>query len=335
LKKILVVGCGFSGSTIARYLGENGYQVTAIDKRNHVAGNAYDEENEQGIRIHKYGPHIFHTSNKKVFDWLSRFTEWVEYKHKVKGILEEGELVTIPPNLDTVKRLGKQGVLDTIYRPYTKKMWNVDLEELDPSIRKRTAVRDDLNEYYFPDDTYQFMPKDGYSALVDNMLRHKNIEVELNTTFDKSLENDYVQVFNSMPIDEYYENIYGELPYRSIRFHSVLLPIPSLLPAPVINFTHNLPYTRITEWKKFPNSQNSSKDWSVLTYEEPCDYKENDNERFYPVKDINGQNRERYKKYTEIENTKTTFVGRCGQYVYLDMDQAVSSALATAKKFAD
>jgi len=335
LKKILVVGCGFSGSTIARYLGENGYQVTAIDKRNHVAGNAYDEENEQGIRIHKYGPHIFHTSNKKVFDWLSRFTEWVEYKHKVKGILEEGELVTIPPNLDTVKRLGKQGVLDTIYRPYTKKMWNVDLEELDASIRKRTAVRDDLNEYYFPDDTYQFMPKDGYSALVDNMLRHKNIEVELNTTFDKSLENDYVQVFNSMPIDEYYENIYGELPYRSIRFHSVLLPIPSLLPAPVINFTHNLPYTRITEWKKFPNSQNSSKDWSVLTYEEPCDYKENDNERFYPVKDINGQNRERYKKYTEIENTKTTFVGRCGQYVYLDMDQAVSSALATAKKFAD
>ena len=328
----LVVGAGFAGAVIAHELANDGHQVTLIDERDHIGGNAYDYTNEHGIRIHKYGPHIFHTSNEKVYDWITQFGEWVEYKHKVKAQLSNGEYVTLPVNKLTKEIVGEENILDIFYRPYTKKMWDKEIEELDPNILKRVAVRDDDNEYYFPKDIYQIMPKDGYTKVFEKILDHQNIVVKLNTSFHKDMEPGYQHVFNSMPIDVYYNYRFGELPYRSLKFHNVNLPMVRALPASVVNFTNNSPYTRIAEWKNFPEHGSNDK-WTTLTYEEPCDYIDNDYQRYYPVKDIDGINQTIYKTYKEIENTKVTFIGRCGMYVYIDMHQAVMSSLAIVKRF--
>ena len=328
----LIVGAGFAGAVIAHELANDGHQVTLIDERDHIGGNAYDYTNEHGIRIHKYGPHIFHTSNEKVYNWVTQFGEWVEYKHKVKAQLSNGEYVTLPVNKLTKEIVGEENILDIFYRPYTKKMWDKEIEELDPNILKRVAVRDDDNEYYFPKDIYQIMPKDGYTKVFEKILDHQNIVVKLNTPFHKDMESDYQHVFNSMPIDVYYDYRFGELPYRSLKFHNVSLPMVRALPASVVNFTNNSPYTRIAEWKNFPEHGSNDK-WTTLTYEEPCDYIDNDYQRYYPVKDIDGINQTIYKTYKEIENTKVTFIGRCGMYVYIDMHQAVMSSLAIVKRF--
>jgi len=328
----LVVGAGFAGAVIAHELANDGHQVTVIDERDHIGGNAYDYINEHGIRIHKYGPHIFHTSNERVYNWVTQFSEWIEYKHKVKAQLSNGQYVTLPVNKLTKEIVGEENILDIFYRPYTKKMWDKEIEELDPNILKRVAVRDDDNEYYFPKDIYQIMPKDGYTKVFEKILDHQNIVVKLNTPFHKDMESDYQHVFNSMPIDVYYDYRFGELPYRSLKFHNVNLPMVRALPASVVNFTNNSPYTRIAEWKNFPEHGSNDK-WTTLTYEEPCDYIDNDYQRYYPVKDIDGINQTIYKTYKEIENTKVTFIGRCGMYVYIDMHQAVMSSLAIVKRF--
>lgn len=333
--RILVVGAGFSGAVVARECASAGHLVKVIDKRNHIGGNAYDYIDENGIRIHKYGPHLFHTNNKKVVQWLSQFTEWVPYQHKVKAQLNDGTYVTLPVNKETKEIVGEENVLDIFFRPYTKKMWGKSLDELDPSIINRVPIRDDDNELYFPNDEYQMMPKNGYTEIFKNILNHSNIEVECNVEFHQSMEEEYDYVFNSMPIDMYFNYDYGELPYRSIKFHNIVLQQPKVLPTATVNFTHDGPYTRVTEWKNIP-AHGENDYTTVLTYEEPCDYKDNDYERYYPVKDIEGTNRETYKKYKErVNEDKMTFIGRCGMYVYVDMHQAISSALATARRFLD
>jgi UDP-galactopyranose mutase len=332
MDKILVVGAGFSGAVIAHELAKQGFHIDVIDERDHIAGNAYDYENEHGIRVHKYGPHIFHTTNKKVYEWVTQFSDWTEYKHKAKAQLSTGEYVTLPVNKETKLKVGEENIIDIFYRPYTKKMWNKELEELDPNILKRVPIRDDDNEYYFPDTVYNVMPTFGYTEVFNEILNHKNITVSLNTPFKHDIEKDYIHIFNSMAIDSYYNYEFGYLPYRSLKFHHVSLPMVTVLPTSVVNFTHDGPYTRMTEWKQFPNHGTSDK-WTSLTYEEPCDYSENDFKRFYPVKDINGENRNLYAKYKAIPNNKVTFIGRCGMYVYIDMDQAINSALAVVEKF--
>ena len=332
MKSILIVGAGFSGAVIARELAEAGHRVTVIDQRNHIGGNAYDYDHE-GIRIHKYGPHLFHTNNKEVVDWLSQFTEWVDYKHKVKAQLADGTYVTLPVNKETKEIVGEENILDTFFRPYTLKMWGKTLDELDPSIINRIPTRDDDNELYFPNDEYQMMPKDGYTKLFENIFKHKYIKVFTGTKFSTSMEKKYDHIFNSMPIDEYFKYKHGELPYRSIKFHHKTVPMARILPTATVNFTHDGPYTRVTEWKNIPNHGKDPKQ-TIITYEEPCDYKDNNYERYYPVKDVDGVNRETYKKYKEMVDTdRMTFIGRCGMYVYVDMHQAISSALATAKRF--
>lgn len=328
-KRILVVGAGFSGATVARVLAENNCLVDVIDSRNHVAGNAYDYANQHGIRIHKYGPHLFHTNNQMVFDWLSQYTEWVEYKHKVVAMMDDGSTVIFPPTKSLVDRLGIELIKQIFYYPYTKKMWAV---EVDPSVLDRAPVRDDEGDLYFPNDRYQYLPKYGYTALIKNIFDHKNIQVKLSTPFTKSMENHYDHVFNSMPIDVYYDGIHGELPYRSIKFNNVDLPLARMSAHGVINFTHTGPETRIVEWKNFPE-HGTTPNCTSLTYEVPCDYRDNNQERYYPVKDANGVNREIYKKYRSIPNTKVTFIGRCGLYTYLNMDQCVSHSLSVAKSY--
>ena len=332
-KCILIVGAGFSGATIARHLAEAGdFEIDVIDSRDHIGGNAYDYENGHGIRVHKYGPHIFHTNNKAVVDWLSQFTEWISYQHKVKALLENGQYVTLPVNKETKEIVGAENVVDIFIRPYTKKMWDKEIEELDPGILQRVPIRDDMNELYFPNDEYQFMPKDGYTAIFKKIFDHSKINVRLNTPFDKSMESNYDFIFNSMPIDVYFDMKYGELPYRSIKFHQVNIPAPKLLPVPCVNYTHTGPYTRMTEWKGFPNHGDNSA-MTTITYEEPCDYLDNNSERYYPVKDIGGANREIYKKYRAETPSNMEFIGRTGLYTYLDMHQAISSAMSTAKQF--
>ena len=335
-ESILIVGAGFSGAVIARQLAEHGIRCTVIDKRDHIGGNAYDYDfkHESGnIRIHKYGPHLFHTNNKEVVTWLSQFTEWVDYKHKVKAQLADGRYVTLPVNKETKEIVGEDKILDTFFRPYTLKMWGKTLDELDPSIINRIPTRDDDNELYFPNDEYQMMPKDGYTKLFENIFDHENIRVFTGVEFDKNIESEYDHIFNSMPIDEYFNYEHGELPYRSIKFYHTGLPMNKVLPTTTVNFTHSGRYTRMTEWKNIPN-HGVNDEFTVVTYEEPCDYKDNNYERYYPVKDVEGINRETYKKYKEMVDTdRMTFIGRCGMYVYVDMHQAISSALATAKRY--
>ena len=331
--KILVVGAGFAGAVIARECAEAGHVITVIDQRDHIAGNAYDYINQNGIRIHKYGPHLFHTNNKAVIDWMSKFTEWVQYQHKVKAQLNDGRYVTLPVNKETKEIVGEENVLDIFFRPYTYKMWGKTLDELNPSIINRVPIRDDDNELYFPNDEYQQLPKEGYTRMFEKIFDHENINVQLNTKFDYSMESDYDYVFNSMPIDQYFKNCHGELPYRSIKFHNVTLNQTRVLPTGTVNFTHDGPFTRVTEWKNIAN--HGTNDYkTVLTYEEPCDYKDNNMERYYPVQDVEGTNKATYKKYKDmVDESKMKFIGRCGQYVYIDMHMAVSGALATAKKF--
>lgn len=330
--KYLVVGAGFAGATYARELAEAGHIVDVIDSRYHIAGNAYDYVNEHGIRVHKYGPHIFHTSNEKVVEWLSQFTEWVDYQHKVLAKHTDNNYYVLPPNKDTVSRIGKNNIVDVFFRPYTKKMWNKDIEELNPKILERIPVRDDNNELYFPNDTFQKMPAKGYTHLFENIFSHTNINVHLNTNYDKSMEKKYDHVFNSMPIDQYYDYIYGELPYRSIRFETVTLPENKIYSTATTNFTTYDGPTRVTEWKNFP-LHGVTKTHTTLTYEYPCDYKSNNMERYYPVKDIDGDNASIYAKYKDIENSRVTFIGRCGTYQYLDMHQVINQSLTGVKKF--
>ena len=328
MKNFLVVGAGLSGLTIARELADAGHTVTIIDKRDHIAGNAYDFTNNHGIRVHKYGPHLFHTNNKAVFDYLSRFTEWVPYEHRVKAQLSDGTYVPFPPNRTTRELV--EDVVETFYRPYTRKMWGKELEEINPAILQRVPGRDDDEDRYFPNDEFQFMPLHGYTYMCENMRDHDNIDVLVKTPFDKSYEKNFDHVFNSMPIDEYYDFEHGKLQYRSIKFYSMNIPANRLLPTTTVNFTNDSKFTRVTEWKNIPN-HGSNDTYTTLTFEEPCDYKDNDMERYYPINDL--ENKDRYLKYKSINNPKTTFIGRCGMYVYLNIDQVINSSLATIRRF--
>jgi UDP-galactopyranose mutase len=327
--RVLVVGAGLTGAVIARELADSGLYVDVIEARDHIGGNAYDFVNEHGIRVHRYGPHLFHTSNLQVVDWLSRFTEWTPYQHRVKAQLLDGRYVTLPVNAETASIVGKDHIIDTFYRPYTRKMWGMELEQLDPGIISRVPIRDDLNELYFPNDSFQALPTHGYTRIFERIFEHERIRVHLKTRYSPGLEKGYLHCFNSMPIDEFFGFSLGELPYRSIKFHTVTLGMNRVLPTATVNFTHDGPHTRVTEWKQLPgHGQNACQ--TTLTFEEPCDFRENSRERYYPVKDLQGVNRSLYLKYRNLTSPTMTFVGRCGLYAYLDMHQAVSHALSIA-----
>lgn len=329
---VLVVGAGFSGAVIARELSEAGINVHIIDERKHIAGNCYDEVSDLGIRYHKYGPHIFHTNIDQVYKYLTYWDEFVQYRHRVKALTASGRLETIPPNIDTLKRFSRNEIIETFYRPYSEKMWGMQLEELDPTIVARVPIKEDLCDEYFPQDKYQGFPKSGYTKVFERILDHNKIRVNLNTKFIKRMALDYDFVFNSMPIDEFFGYQFGELPYRSLRFHNKIIDEDQYQSFPTINFTDTGKFTRVTEWKNYPG-HGHCKGKTLITVEEPCDYKCNNRERYYPVKDVNGYNRKLFKRYKKLTPANMKFIGRCGLYTYINMDQAINMALQTAKNF--
>jgi len=296
----VIVGAGFAGSVLAeRLANEAGKKVLLLDRRSHIGGNAYDYYDDHGLLIHKYGPHIFHTNSPDVFNYLSRFTRWRPYQHKVLAYVT-GKLLPIPINLDTVNRLygfnftseqladyfaGIGEKVETIrtsedvvvsqvgrdlyekfFRGYTRKQWGVDPSELDKSVTSRIPVRTNQDDRYFTDE-YQYMPLHGYTRMFENMLDNKNIHILLNTDF-RDVEGfvPYKELIFTGPVDEYFDYCYGKLPYRSLHFKHVTLNEEWHQPVAVVNYPNDQAYTRVTEYK-YLTGQKSDK--TSITYEFP------------------------------------------------------------------
>jgi UDP-galactopyranose mutase len=357
----LIIGAGFAGATIAERLAAHaGKRVLICDKRNHIGGNAYDYHNDDGILIHKYGPHIFHTNSAEVFGYLSRFTEWRPYQHKVRAWVD-GQLLPIPINLDTVNqlygtrytsfeleaffqsvaeprhpiktsedvvvnRVGRE-LYEKFFRNYTRKQWGLDPSELDSSVIARVPVRTNRDDRYFT-DTYQAMPLHGYTRLFERMLDHPNIHVLLNSDYReiKALVP-HRQLIYCGPVDEYFDYCYGRLPYRSLRFQWETHDVRVAQPAPVINYPNDHLYTRVTEMK-YLTGQDHGK--TSLVYEFPTDQ----GDPYYPVP--TAENAALYAKYQQLANetTDVQFLGRLGTYKYYNMDQVVAQALAAYARLA-
>lgn len=370
VKRILVVGAGYAGAVHARVLAEAGYQVHVIDKRPHIAGNAYDHVDENGVRIHVYGPHLFHSKNKDVIAWIKQFGEFVPYTHKVRALLPDGKEVPLPINLNTVNTvfgtcfrtaeevhahlrhvalpiaapanaaehlyatIGEQ-LTNLFFRPYTKKMWGFDLEDMEAAVVKRIPLRFDCTDTYFADDEIQMMPRDGYTAVFNTIFDHRGIAISLNTAFDKAMLADCDFCFNSMPIDEYFDFALGELPYRSLRFHHRTVEGVPQQDASVTNFTDSGKFTRETAWHVLPNHLVENTGRHTRTKEEPCHYRANNMERYYPVKTADGRYGALYETYKALADSepKMKFIGRCGTYQYLDMDQVINQSLISAEKW--
>ena len=356
----LVVGAGFAGSVIAEQMARNfGSSVLLIDKRPHVGGNAYDCYNNHGILIHKYGPHIFHTNSREVFEYLSRFTAWRPYDHWVRAVVDDA-IVPIPINLDTVNtlyginldssqlegffssiaekrnavrtsedvvvsRVGRE-LYEKMFRGYTRKQWGLDPSELDASVTARIPVRTNRDGRYFT-DTYQAMPLHGYTRMFENMLDHPNIKIMLNTDY-REVEGliPYREMVYTGPIDEFFDYRYGKLPYRSLEFHHETVDRPVFQQHPVVNYPNeNIPYTRITEFKYLTGQQHAK---TSIVYEFP----KSEGDPYYPVP--KPENNALYKKYQALaEATRDVhFVGRLATYKYYNMDQIVAQALTVCAK---
>jgi UDP-galactopyranose mutase len=368
--RILVVGAGFAGAVYARELAEAGLDVDVIDKRDHIGGNCYDYLHSCGVRVHAYGPHLFHTSNQSVVEWLSKFTDWVPYEHKAVARLSDGRTVPIPINLDTVNAIfdssaqtpeevermlearavkhdtimsAEHHLLATIgpeltelfFRRYTRKMWGMELSDTDASVVRRLKVRTDREDRYFPGDSFQAMPREGYTKTFERILDHPRIRVRLREAFSFDLAHRYNTCFNSMPIDEYYGFDLGELPYRSIRFHLSEHPIEGAEPYPVINYTDMGPYTRESWWHNISGHQHFQAGRVLKTVEEPCDYRDNFNQRYYPVKTTDKRYDKLYQCYFKrsAADPRMIFIGRCGTYQYLDMHQVINQSLVNVAKW--
>jgi UDP-galactopyranose mutase len=350
----LVVGAGFAGSVLAERLAEGaGKKVLVIERRPHVAGNAYDHYDDEGVLVHKYGPHIFHTNSKEVFDYLSRFTAWRPYEHRVLASVD-GQLVPIPINLDTVNRLyglkltsfeletffasvaekcehvktsedvvvSKVGreLYEKFFRGYTRKQWGLDPSELDASVTARVPTRTNRDDRYFT-DAFQAMPKHGYTRMFERMLAHPNIKVMLNADYRevRDLIPHRELVFTG-PVDEYFDHRFGKLPYRSLEFKHVTLAQPTYQPAGTVNYPNEHAYTRVTEFKYLSGQEHAK---TSIVYE----YPRAEGDPYYPIP--RAENAELYRKYQALAEVTPNvhFVGRLATYEYYNMDQVVAQAL--------
>ena len=363
---ILVVGCGFAGATIARVLAEQGYRVRMIDQRPHLGGNAFDELHVNGERLHRYGPHLLHgKAGSAAIKFLSRFTEWVPYEHRVRALLPDGRTTPLPVNANTLedvfgielkneeqarqflaaKRIAIDHPANTdefflasvgeeltnlFFRPYTRKMWGRDAKELQGSIGARLPVRVNRDDRYFNDD-FQALPEQGYKAMFERILDHSLISVGLSECFESEMRKHYKHCFASIPIDVFFGCCNGPLPYRSILFEHRLHSKPQA--AAVTNFTDEGGYTRSTEWAQLPNSPQPRNGQWLATYERPCDLDSNPGESYYPV--LNAESNALLDSYIQLAGKEQglTFIGRTGLFRYLDMVPAVTLHLEIAQSF--
>lgn len=350
----LIVGAGFAGSVLAERLATGRRaRVLVVDKRDHSGGNAHDYYDENGILVHRYGPHIFHTNSRRVFDYLSRFTAWRPYEHRVRARVD-GQLVPIPINLDTVNQLygltlnsfelerffaeraesvaeirtsedvvvSKVGreLYEKFFRGYTRKQWDLDPSELDASVTARVPTRTNRDDRYFT-DTYQLMPKRGYSELFRRLLGHPDISLMLGTDYRTVIDMiPHRHLIFTGPIDLFFEHQLGVLPYRSLRFHHETHDCETVQPVGTINLPNDTPYTRVTEVKYLTGQRHAK---TILTYEEP----RAEGEPYYPVP--RPENRALFSEYERLaaERKDVTFVGRLANYQYYNMDQVVAQAL--------
>lgn len=370
-RSALIVGAGFAGAVHARELAERGYAVDVLDCRPHIGGNAYDELSVDGTRVHRYGPHLLHTNNESVMAWLERFGSFMPYVHRVLAELADGCHVPLPVNRTTINTvfsvnlkletevaaflasvaepcaqprnaaehlystIGRK-LTDLFFRPYTKKMWDLDLEDMHESVVRRISIRTDDDDRYFPGDRFQVLPLHGYTAVFRNIFDHPNIQVVLGQRYDKGVESGYGVCFNSMPIDEYFDYGYGPLPYRSIRFHHRSVGSSySRAPTSVVNFTDTACWTRETDWAKLPGHQEVNGKTKTVTTEEPCDYRDNQMERYYPVRTSDDRFILVYRQYRVLadRNPRMYFIGRCGTYQYLDMHQVISQSINNVRRW--
>src|SRR5256714_2889370 len=357
----LIVGAGFAGSVLAERLASQlDKKVLLIDKRNHIGGNAYDHYDQDGLLVHKYGPHIFHTNSLQVLEYLSQFTEWRPYQHRVLASVD-GQLVPIPINLDTINKLyglsltsfqleeffasvaekrehirtsedvivSKVGreLYEKFFRNYTRKQWNLDPSELDAQVTARVPTRTNRDDRYFT-DTYQAMPLRGYTRLFENMLDHPNIKVLLNCDYrEVEKEIPFRKMIYTGPVDTYFDYCYGKLPYRSLEFRHETHDVSVFQSAPVVNYPNDQLYTRITEFKYLTGQEHAK---TSVVYEFP----KAEGDAYYPVP--RKENAELYARYKALADTTPDvhFVGRLATYKYYNMDQIVAQALTTYGKIA-
>lgn len=355
----LIVGCGFAGAVLAERLAAGGQKkVLIIDKRHHITGNAFDRYNDEGVLIHQYGPHIFHTNSEDVFDYLGRFTQWRPYEYKVMASVD-GQLVPIPININTINALyglqlsaaemeqylasvaeeivpvrnSEDLVLSTVgkdlyekfYKGYTTKQWGMPPSALDASVAARVPTRTNKDNRYFT-DKFQAMPLHGYTRMFESMLRHPNIHVMLNTDFEDVKHNiPYKKLIYTGPVDAYFGYCFGALPYRSLHFEMRTLDQESYQDWGTINYPLSQQYTRITEFKKLTGQRHHK---TTIVFE----YSRAEGDPYYPIP--RKENQELYNKYKALaEQLKDVyFTGRLGTYKYYNMDQVVAQSLTLYKK---
>jgi UDP-galactopyranose mutase len=360
---VVVVGAGFAGSVIAeRMASQLGKRVLVLDRRPHIGGNAYDELDEAGIRVHRYGPHIFHTNSQDIFEYLSAFTEWRPYEHRVLGQVR-GLLVPIPINRTTINRLFHldleddaaveafyrsrsetgpvartsedvvvQGVgrelYELFFRGYTRKQWGLDPSQLDASVTARVPARTNDDDRYFT-DRFQAMPAAGYTALFERLLADPRIEVRTGVDFHQVANAlDYRQLVYTGPIDAFFGYRFGRLPYRSLNFEFEALETNRFQPTGTVNYPdETVPFTRISEFKHLTGQEHEA---TTIVREYPAA----DGDPYYPIP--RPANRALYERYAALAAATpgVEFVGRLGTYKYYNMDQVVAQALTTYRRLA-
>jgi UDP-galactopyranose mutase len=362
----LIVGAGFAGSVLAeRLASQHGARILLIDRRPHIGGNAYDEPNEAGILYHKYGPHIFHTNSDQVWDYLSQFTKWRPYEHRVQALVRD-QLVPIPINRTTLNELfgldlktdeeaaaylqsraepvedirtsedvvinavGRE-LYELFFQGYTRKQWGLDPSELDKQVTSRIPTRTNTDDRYFS-DTHQAMPLHGYTAMFERILDHPLIDRKLGTDFREIKDQAHEiadHIIYTGPIDEYFDFRFGKLPYRSLKFDHRTLEEEWHQPVAVVNYpSPDVPYTRVSEYKHLTGQEAPV---TTITYEYPSA----EGDPYYPIP--RAENQALYKRYEALADSTegVTFVGRLATYRYYNMDQIVGQALATFRRIDD
>lgn len=354
---VLVVGAGFAGSVLAERLASAGRQVLVIDRREHIGGNAFDETDAHGVLVHRYGPHIFHTQSSRVFAYLSRFTSWRPYEHRVQALVE-GRFYPIPINRTTINSLygldldeagvaaylasvaeprdevltSEDAVLasvgrdlcDKFFRGYTRKQWGLELNQLAASVAARIPTRSNDDDRYFT-DRHQAMPVQGYTRMFTRMLGHPRIRVETGVDYfaERQRWRPRLTVFSG-PIDAYFDYRHGALPYRSLEFRHEHHDLPRYQHTGTVNFPNDHAYTRITEFKYLTGQD--TRGTSIVK-----EFPRADGDPYYPIP--NPDNESRYQRYKALarDERDVVFVGRLAQYRYYNMDQVVAAALKAAR----